>query len=178
MFLLLEHPGLLGYTSGGFELACYREKRDTRLRQTSSLKAESRKPIVNRSDPRGSESKLFSIRNRSRSKAMLYNVRMQPTSTVHTVCFTLFVSTRPKNLEIVFKQVTIEFEDRMETNIVAKRACYILMSYNISYPLACFNVILAWQRDNDNNNLHVIFFLITEALDKQLRIKISDKNCE
>ena len=43
--------------------------------------------------------------------------------------------------------MTIEFEDRMETNIAAKRACYILMSYNISYPLACFNVILAWQRD-------------------------------
>ena len=51
--------------------------------RTSSLKAESRKPIVDGSDPRGSESKHFPIRDRS--QAMLYNVRMQPAATVHTV---------------------------------------------------------------------------------------------
>lgn len=68
----------------------------------SSVNAESREPIVNRRGPRGSESKHFPIRNRSRSKAMLYNVIMQPAITVHTVCFTLPVSTRSRKFWKLF----------------------------------------------------------------------------
>lgn len=155
MFLLVEHPGLLGYTSGGLVLACYREKRDTRPLSYILGKRRSRKPIVNGSDPRGSESKHLPIREGSRSEAMLYNVRIQPATTVHTVCFTLFVSTRKKILDFFFKQQTIEFRVSMETNIVAKRARYIPMSYNI-YPPAFFTGFLRG-RDNDNNHLFLLF---------------------